>query len=605
MMATLKRWRQQLAASQARVVPPRVVLPRPLELLGAILVTLIVAAEFGTVLEQQRLLLAAVTALDIVLVGAFLVYVGVGALRARRARALAAWMIARRVDLLLLAICIGTVWFEPRAAVIPIVMRIVVDVVSRAIARGRERRTAGAPALRPARALALSFIGLITGCALLLILPAATVDGQGATLTDAFFTASSATSVTGLVVQDTGSYWTNFGLIVILVTIQVGAIGIMVLAAAFAVLVGGRLPGSQQEGLSEAGFGDLVNLSTIDGLKQLTVSVTGLTLAIEGVGALVIYAMWAVGWLELREAYDSWDTALWWSVFHSISAFCHAGFSLEPDSLVAWRDHYVFNIVMILLITLGAVGFPVLADLLPRRGRKMAASRGLHGVWHRFHMQTKVVLLMTLVLNVIGMIAYLYFEYDRSLDGLSVPSKVMAALFQSVSTRSAGFNTVDIGVIAIPTMFVCVVWFFIGSAPGSTGGGVRVTTATVVVMAVRAMLRGRDDVELFGRTLPKSIVYRSISIVLIAGLLCATFLVMTTASQEHLPLDKLIFETISAFGTVGLSMGVTSELDTSGRWLMTVLMYFGRVGPLTLALAVGERVGTRRYRYPEGRLAVG
>ncbi len=457
--------------------------------------------------------------------------------------------------------------------------------------------------LSPSKTLALSFIGMISFGAFLLIFPAATTDGQGATITDAFFTMASATSVTGLIVQNTGTYFSTFGLLVILVIMQTGAIGIMVLAGAFAVLIGGRLSNSQQAGFEEAGFAEIVDVTTVDGLKRLVYSVTLATFLIEIIGTIILYVMWLLEMMPLRAEFDAPLQALWWCFFHSVSAFCHAGFSLESDSLVQWVSNPWVNAVFMVLITFGAVGFPVLVDLAPR---KNGFNLLLHPkrMWKKFHIQTKVVLIVTALLNVIGMLFYLYFEFDASLKKLGLVDKVIAALFQSVTLRSAGFNTVAISDITPPTVVFCVVLMFIGSAPASTGGGVRITTMAVVTMAIRTMLLGREDVELFGRRLAQTLVYRAISIVLVAGIVVSVAFTAVVASQDF-GFQELLFETVSAFGTVGLSMGITGDLDNTGKWIMTFLMYFGRVGPITLALAIGERLTLRDFRYPEGRLAVG
>lgn len=521
----------------------------------------------------------------------------------RRREDIRSFLYERRLMLLMMLCSWVLLFIAPRAAAIGVIARLSYVALRRFVRSMAGRGLASSVTLSPSRTLALSFLGLIGTGTLLLLFPAATRDGLGTSLTDAVFTMASATSVTGLIVQDTGTYFSAFGLGVILLVMQTGAIGIMVLAASFAVLVGGRLPGRDQEGLEEAGFGDVVDVSTVEGLKRLILAVTVVTVVIESAGALILYFFWMVDIMPLRDAYSSWDSALWWCIFHSVSAFCHAGFSLEPDSLMTWVNNPFVGGVFMVLITLGAFGFPVLADLAMRDHYR--AKKRVGQVWRTYHIQTRVVLVATFVLNGFGMLFFLFFEYDAALDGLSVWGKINASLFQSITLRSAGFNTVDIGAITAPTIIFSVAYMFIGSAPASTGGGVRTTTASVVLMAIRAMLRGRDDVEIFGRTLPKTIVYRSISIVLIAGFLCATFLILVTATQSHLPFNKLIFETISAFGTVGLSMGVTSELDTTGKWLLAILMYFGRVGPMTLALAVGERAVTRAYQYPEGRMAVG
>ncbi len=572
------------------------------EILAA-MVAFVAFSEFALDLEVRPIWTTLVVIVDVALIALFGMWL---ALRfwVQREEKLGAFIVSHWLDILIFGACVGIFFLAPRAAAVPVCIRLTFAGLF-SIASGTVGRRFKLNRLRPSQTLALSFLGLIGAGAVLLTFPAATVDGQGATLTDAVFTMASATSVTGLIVQDTGTYWTPFGLGVLIFVMQTGAIGIMVLAASFAVLVGGRLPMDQQEGLEEAGFGNLLDLNTLEGLKRLILSITAATLAIEFLGGLLMFGGWALGLMELRPEYDTWGRALFWCMFHSISAFCHAGFSLEPDSLSSFVRNPFVGGLFALLITLGAVGFPVLADLVPRRDHSGKLHLTPRRLWRQFHIQTKVVIAATLVLNVFGMVTWLFFEYDRSLRGLSAFHKVAASLFQSISLRSAGFNTIDIGAIGAPMLVISLLLMFIGSAPASTGGGVRVTTATVVLLSVRTMLRGREDVEVFGRTLPKTLVYRSIAIVLAGGFFAGLLTIVVLATQTHLPLDKLLFETMSAYGTVGLSMGVTSELDTTGRWVMSLAMYVGRVGPLTMALAVGERLSAKTYRYPEGRMAVG
>jgi len=567
---------------------------------GAILVAcaFVIFAEFFWDLRADATMRVAVSVVDLLLVVGFAGFVGFRAALSTDKRS---FFVEHRIDILLLAVSIIVAVMAPRAGAIGVILRIAIFETRELLDRTLLGRASALLRLRPSQALAVSFAALIAMGSFLLLLPAATQNGAGLSLTDAAFTIASATSVTGLVVVDTGSTFSTFGLVVILVTIQIGAIGIMVLAAAFAVLVGGRVASSSRETLTEAGFGEMVDVGTAVGLRRLVFSVTFMTLAIELIGALALYACWITNIMELDAAYDTPLAALWWCAFTAISAFTHAGFSLDASNAMRFVSNVPVNIVVVWLIFVGSLGFPVIADLTTRRSLK---NRGLRGLWRAFHLQTRVVLIASVVLAAVGTLAFLFFEFDGALAGLSIPTKVMSSFFHSMSARSAGFNTVSLNDLTTPTVIVFVILFFIGSAPGSTGGGVRVTTFAVVVMSVRAMLRGRDDVELLGRTLPKVIVYRSIAIVLVAGAILAVLLVLMTATQS-LPFEKLLFETFSAFGTVGLSMGITGELDGIGRWILTIAMYFGRVGPLTLALAVAERQTSRAYRYPEGRVAVG
>lgn len=506
----------------------------------------------------------------------------------------------RWLDGVLALVTTGLLWVSPRAAGGVLVVRLGISAFSAAMDSPQARRLLAFASPRPSQTVALSFVAMIGVGTVLLMVPAATTDGLGASFTDAAFTMTSAVTVTGLVVYDTGTYWTLYGQIVLLVFMQVGAVGVMVFTAAAAVLLGGNLSSKGREGIELSGMGGLLDVSTSEGLKKLILAVALTILVCELAGFFLLYGGWWLDVLELPPQYNDATGALWWSIFYSISAFCHAGFSLDADSLIPFQNVSWVLWVFMVSITVSQCGFPVMADIFAARRALVLNPRA---VWARMHIQTKVVLVTTVGLNVVGMMVFLFFEYDGALSRLSVTDKLNNALFMSVTLRSAGFNTVPLDALSAPIVLIFLLWMFVGAAPGSVGGGVRTTTMAVVARATYAMMQGREDVDLFGRRLPEVVIYRSISIVLIAGLLVTGFLVPLAATQEQ-PLEKLVFEAMSAFGTVGLSMGITSDLDTIGRWLITALMYVGRVGPLTLALAVG-RPKPGKYRYPLGDIAVG
>jgi trk system potassium uptake protein TrkH len=449
----------------------------------------------------------------------------------------------------------------------------------------------------PLRALALSFASIIAIATVLLMSPAATVDGHGASLITALFTATSAVCVTGLVVVDTGSTFTLFGQGVILLAIQLGATGVMILAAGFAVLVGGDIPFTHSARDMEV----LHETPHISGLRRLVLAVVGGAVLTEVLGTAVLFAFWTVDILVLPAPYDGAVGALYWSAFHAVSAFANAGFALQSDSLSSFATNPLVCLVFALLITLGGLGFVVLSDVarvLQSRPARLAI------LWERLSLQAKVALSTSMALFIVGTLSFLFFEYDGALRGLREGDKLVAAMFQSVSYRTAGFNTVPFGMLAGPTIVTAIVLMAIGASPGGTGGGMKTTTLAVVVMSVRAMLKNRPEVELFHRTIPKATVYRATAIVLIAGALIA-FALMVMLSFESLPFEKIAFEVVSAFGTVGLSMDTTPLLSNAGRLMIVVVMFAGRVGPLSLALAVGGRFKNERFKYAEGRVAVG
>ena len=453
--------------------------------------------------------------------------------------------------------------------------------------------------LKPTRLLVMSFIVVIAAGTLLLTFPRATTDHEGADLVDAVFTSTSATCVTGLIVMNTRHddraapelrSFSSFGELVILVLIQIGGLGIMTLSGAVVVLLGRRLT-MRSRGLLQ----NLVDEDSGHGMVQTIRSIVIMTFAVEGVGALLLF-------LLLGEEVPDAGPRAWVAVFHSVSAFCNAGFSLWSDSLMRLRDSVAVNAVISVLIILGGLGFSVVGATISLGGR---FGVGAKRTARRFPVHAHLVLVTTFGLLLAGTIAWYFLEFGRSLDGMSVPEKLLASFFQSVTLRTAGFNTVDFAEIGRVTVIVSVVFMIIGGSPGGTAGGIKTSTLAVLVLSVRSMVRGHDEVEIRGRTIPRAIIYKSVAIVVIAFSTFLVVLALLLLTQPELPFEALVFETASALGTVGLSMGITAKLTTVGKLLIVLLMFVGRLGPLTLAVAVGEGAERRRVRYPEARIAVG
>ncbi len=451
---------------------------------------------------------------------------------------------------------------------------------------------------RPAKVLVLSFVLVIALGSLILTFPRATTDGHGARPVDAIFTSTSATCVTGLAtlntVEDehedlTRQTFTPFGQFIILILIQIGGLGIMTLSAATVMFAGRRLAMK-----SRALMQSILDEGSAQALRKTVRDIFIMTFLIEGIGAFILTArFWHLDF-ELGHA-------LWLGTFHSISAFCNAGFSLFGDSLASFQDDWIINGMHMILITLGGLGFAVVTALAASR----TWSNGLSVGWRRLALQIRLVVFVTVVLMVSGTILYFYLEYDRSLAGLDVGEKLLASLFQSVSFRTAGFNSVDMGEMSRGMMIIACVLMFIGASPGSTGGGIKTSTVAVLFMSIRASMTGRSDVELGKHTVNPKVVTRAISIVAIAFTCLIFGLVLLVISQPDIPFDALLFEAVSALGTVGLSLGITSDLNGAGKTIIIILMFVGRLGPLTIALAVGERQATRGFRYSEERIVVG
>lgn len=564
----------------------RITMTRPWFITLAILVLVTLFLEFFFDLRKHPLLYLVVSLLDLALLMSFF-YIVWQKIRQRKSGILD--LIRAHKGDVAYVILVLSCSFLPRIAAGLVMVRFVIGMLMRLLESKLGNKLLSYLNLRPSQTLALSFIGLIGAGTILLTFPAATTDGKGATFINALFTMTSASCVAGLIVHDIGEYFTGFGQAVIVFGMQAGGLGIMFLSAAFAVMVGGAAAGGRQKG-----FREVLDVTTPDGLKSLIRGVTGTTVMMEFFGVVSLFFLTAD---EVPKASDR----LWWSVFHTVSAFCNAGVPLSPASLTMFVDDTLVCIVFMILITSGGIGFFVMSDL---RDPEVWRVKKPLAVWGRLQMQTKVVLVANLILDILGTLLFLFFEYDGALRGLAAENKIVASLFHAVSLRSAGFNIVPLGGIAGATVIFSIAFMFIGASPGSCGGGIKTTTAAVSVMALRTMLRGREDVELFGRKIESSVVSRSLSIVLVAAMIVAIFLTLLLATQE-IRFENLFFETVSAFGTVGLSMDTTGLLNNTGKILIVFVMYIGRIGPLTLALAIGERKVSQKYQLPKGSIAVG
>lgn len=435
----------------------------------------------------------------------------------------------------------------------------------------------------PARVFALSFLLLILAGGLLLSLPVASATGTALAGVDALFLSVSAVCVTGLAPVDTATALGDFGQVVLLVLVQVGGLGVISLSSFAAVVLGRRLGFVQ-----ETALGELIDERRPLGVYRMLRFIVIATFAIEAVGFVAL-----LGW-SLAEG-SPFGEAAWWSLFHSVSAFCNAGFSLQTDSLISLHDDPLALGAVMVLVVLGGLGFAVLFAAWQRlRGRRTARRLPLH---------TRVVLIGTVALLVGGFVVLTVVEWNNALAGMSMGERLLNGLFLSVTPRTAGFNTVDMSALAPATTALVGVLMFIGASPGGTGGGVKVTTAIVLALAVRAMMRGRVAAELDGRRVPEEVVVRAAAMVVLSLVTVVAGSILLLATQDQ-PFEDLMFEAISAFGTVGLSRGATPLLDPLGKSLVMVLMYVGRVGPLTLALAFKPRHAPR-HRPPVEYVMVG
>ena len=436
----------------------------------------------------------------------------------------------------------------------------------------------------PGRTVVAGFAaGLVVGT-VLLMLPVARTGPGGASPLEALFTATSALCVTGLAVVDTATYWTPFGQVTILALIQVGGFGIMTLASLLGLLISRRLGlGSRIVAAAETksvGLGDV---------RTVLLGVAKISLTVEAVTALVLTVRFATG-------YDHpVGTSLWLGVFHAVSAFNNAGFALFSDNLVGFAADPWICLPIAVAVILGGLGFPVIMELLRRRTRP-----------RRWSVHTRLTLLMTAVLLVGGTVFMTVAEWGNpgTLGALDPAGRLLAGFFQAVMPRTAGFNSVDIGSMNTGTLLGTDVLMFIGGGSAGTAGGIKVGTFAVLLVAIVAELRAAPDAEIFDRRLSPTAVRQALAVALlsVAAVVASTITIAMTSTYT---LDQILYEVVSAFATVGLSTGITADLSPGHQLILVVLMFAGRLGPVTLASALVLREKNRLFRRPEGRPLIG
>ncbi len=446
----------------------------------------------------------------------------------------------------------------------------------------------------PARLLVVGFAATILIGGTLFALPVATWDGRSIGVIDALFMATSAVCVTGLAVLDPGGVFNGFGQGVLLGLVQIGGLGITTLSTTLLLLVGQEVSFSSQDAVQGS-----FTLNQRVGLGSLLRQVLLWALTIEALGAVILFLTESQR-LPLGQA-------LWVSVFHAVSAFCNAGFALRPDNLMA--DRAVAGIVLpiSLLIILGGLGFAVLAELAywaSRRWRGQRAFLSLH---------TKVALTMTAALLAVGMVGFMVLERENLLGGMDWRDALLASWFASVTPRTAGFNTIDYGQVTAATLFFTIVLMQIGGCPGSTAGGFKATTLAVLLAVARARIRGERGVRLFNRCVPEANVTKATSVVSLAFVLMTLSVILLSALQVSGSFHPrtvewslgLLFEVVSALSTVGLSTGITPHLNEASKILLMLLMFIGRLGPLTIAIAIAQQKPRPAVSYAEEQVMIG
>lgn len=440
--------------------------------------------------------------------------------------------------------------------------------------------------LKPAQIVILSFSGIIFFGTLLLALPISSAEGKTISLIDAFFTATSATCVTGLSTLSLVDNFSFIGQIIVLMLIQIGGLGFMTLSSSMTILLGKSLAVKNQVMMQ-----DLLDISSFEDLVAMIVDIIKYTLVIELFGGILLTIGFTFEGFEFGEA-------LYFGFFHSISAFCNAGFALFNNSLEDFATSPIITGTISTLIVLGGLGFVVLKEIESIFfRRKKLVNLSVH---------SKIVLTTNTALIILVAVYIFFSEFLHGLGTMGWLEQAQIAIFQSITTRTAGFNTIALNDLHPHTLYMFCLIMFIGASPGSTGGGIKTTTFAILFQSVKATLRGKDRVEFFDRTVPNSVVVRATAIIVISLMIVSFFILLMMRIETEHGFLSIFFEVVSAFGTVGLSLGATPFLTIAGKLSIVALMFIGRVGPLTLALAIGQkRYESGKIEYPDGRVLIG
>lgn len=428
------------------------------------------------------------------------------------------------------------------------------------------------------------FAAVILLGTLLLMLPISTMDGEGADSLAALFTSTSAVCITGLVVVDTGTYFTFFGQVVIISLIQIGGLGFMALATMLFLITGKKIS-IKNRMLMKTSY----NTNTLEGIIYYIKYVIIFTFIVEGCGAVLLSGVFIPAY--------GFKKGIFMSIFHAISAFCNAGFDNigGGKSLMPFATNVLLNITICALIVIGGIGFAVVMDVISKKKFSM------------FELNTKVVLIATASLILLGAAIIFFSEYTNPGTIADMPffGKIFASFFASITPRTAGFNTIDYAAVTAPTKLITMILMFIGGSPGSTAGGIKTTTISIFIFAMIRTMQGYEEVNIFNRHISGSLIKRALAVAML-GLIWVLAAVMILKVAEPIPMDDLLFEVLSAFGTVGLSTGITAGLSVVSKLTLIFTMFAGRVGFMTVAYAIIKKTEMRRsmgaYRYPDGNL---
>jgi len=434
--------------------------------------------------------------------------------------------------------------------------------------------------LKPSTLIAVSFFLVILTGGILLSLPISSTTGTTTNFLDAYFTSNSATCVTGLVVLDTGVHFSLFGLMVLICLMQMGGLGYMTFSVFAMLVLRKKLFVSERMMMQEA-----LNIYSGKEVADILKKIFAIVFTVEGIGVLILFLRWAP---ELGVG-----KGILYAVFHAVSAFNNAGFALPPNfaNLSPYVTDIIINLTITTLIIIGGIGFIVISDVL--KGRKLS----LH---------SKIVLTTTALLIILGTAAILFFEFSnpKTLGNLPLGGKILASYFQAVTPRTAGFNTINNGALFAPTLILTMFLMFIGASPGGTGGGIKTSTFAVLLGTIRATLKGLKDTVMFRRRVPHETVRRAFTITTLSVFVIVTAILLLNYFDKF-SLMESAFEVFSAFGTVGLSMGITPKLSSIGKIVIIVVMFIGRVGPLSLALTLLIQQKEPKVEYPKESISIG
>lgn len=438
--------------------------------------------------------------------------------------------------------------------------------------------------LKGVQILALGFILVILVGALILTLPISTTSGESTNFLDALFTATSAVCVTGLIVVDTGTYWNMFGQTVIMILIEIGGLGFMSFTTLIAIILGKKITLRERLILQDA-----MNTFNIQGLVKMVKYVLVFTVSVQFFGALLFSTQFVPEY--------GLEKGIFYSIFHSISAFCNAGFDVLGNfsSLTSYNSNAVVILVASALIIIGGLGFTVWSELYSSKSLKKVS---LH---------SKMVILMTTVLVLGGTVLMFLFENNNvnTIANMSFMDKVMNSFFASVTPRTAGFNSISTDGMTTAGQFLTIILMFIGGSPGSTAGGIKTTTIGILIVTIICVIQGREDSEVFKRRFSKDLVYKAFTLIFIGISLVIVVTMLLSYTEKGASFISLFYETVSAFGTAGLTLGLTSELSSIGKVLIMFMMYLGRVGPLTVVLSITRKKINSGIKYPEGKILIG